>query len=736
MKKLLIVLAVLALAVSLPAQPSGVAGVVLNADNQRPIQFARVTIMPRGGMALTDSTGHYLLPLPPGSYQVMAGAEGFEPAVFPETVVVTQGRVTEHIDFALHHMAPPPPPPFGGILGLVFNADNHQPLERALVTASNEGFTRSAWQGPGRGYLIDSLPAGKYWVSATADGFEPGHFRDSVVVVNGRVAEHVDFPLRPTGGPQTGGISGTVISAENQRPITRAVVACGERAYAYTDSIGNYQIAHLLPGKYAVNARAWGFDPAVYPDSVVVTAGNVTPGISFALQPETPHAGAIAGQVTDSDRHIIIRAVVMASSGNNHRCVLQGENGYLLGNLPPGNYWVAAMARGFQPGNHPDSVAVVVGQVTPDINFSLERATPPQRSGISGTVTDAATNQPIPYALILARGPGEGHANTNPQGEYQMVPLQPGRYAAQAVARGYQPSEPESVDVVAGQITPNVNFALQPIPPGTGAISGTVKDSTRNGIFGACVMVRGRNGEGHTTTDSSGDYQIQQLNAGSYVVRAFARGYYPATYPETVAVAEGQTVPDINFVLRHVGPLNAGFGGFVYDGVSQTELAGARVTAVGYAGSSEAQADANGNYVFDDLTSGDYVILAEADGYTSETYLDPVTVEQANINAFTSPAVYPLSGLQETPTKPSARLAVAPNPITTHATVTYALPVAGKFSLKLYDVSGKLVSTLASGYVNAGAGTIHIDAAKFACGIYLLQLETDAAHATRKIVIR
>ena len=84
---------------------------------------------------------------------------------------------------------------------------------------------------------------------------------------------------------------------------------------------------------------------------------------------------------------------------------------------------------------------------------------------------------------------------------------------------------------------------------------------------------------------------------------------------------------------------------------------------------------------------------------------------------------------------PNTGLRIAPNPFSGTTTITYSLPSAGNIALKLYDVTGALVSTLRSGLSPAGSQTAHIDAAKFARGIYVLKLESESGTTTRKLVV-
>jgi hypothetical protein len=86
-------------------------------------------------------------------------------------------------------------------------------------------------------------------------------------------------------------------------------------------------------------------------------------------------------------------------------------------------------------------------------------------------------------------------------------------------------------------------------------------------------------------------------------------------------------------------------------------------------------------------------------------------------------------------------LRVAPNPFTSSAnpSISYSLPRAGNITLALYDVSGRLVSTIAKGYHPAGSYSSELTAnslqQKLAAGIYILRLDSKGCQTTEKLVI-
>jgi len=84
---------------------------------------------------------------------------------------------------------------------------------------------------------------------------------------------------------------------------------------------------------------------------------------------------------------------------------------------------------------------------------------------------------------------------------------------------------------------------------------------------------------------------------------------------------------------------------------------------------------------------------------------------------------------------PQSSMRIAPNPFSNATTISYALSRPGNVSLKVYDITGTLVTTLTEGHADAGSYCAHVDATRLARGIYLLKLESEGTTTTTKLIV-
>jgi hypothetical protein len=76
-----------------------------------------------------------------------------------------------------------------------------------------------------------------------------------------------------------------------------------------------------------------------------------------------------------------------------------------------------------------------------------------------------------------------------------------------------------------------------------------------------------------------------------------------------------------------------------------------------------------------------------------------------------------------------------PNPFNPSTSFTYELSKAGFVSVKIYDLLGREVATLANEFKQAGVYSATWNAASFGSGVYFCKMQSGSFTATRKVVL-
>lgn len=76
---------------------------------------------------------------------------------------------------------------------------------------------------------------------------------------------------------------------------------------------------------------------------------------------------------------------------------------------------------------------------------------------------------------------------------------------------------------------------------------------------------------------------------------------------------------------------------------------------------------------------------------------------------------------------------VYPNPFNSQTLVTFVAPRDGNIELKVFDISGRFVSDIGSGYWSAGRHVAIFSGSEFATGSYIVQLKVDGVQLQRRL---
>lgn len=178
-------------------------------------------------------------------------------------------------------------------------------------------------------------------------------------------------------------LSGTVLDAEANAPIVGATVSLDTVVSATTGSDGGYSLT-VSAGVYVLRVKAAGYQD--YVETVDLSAGGTfTKDVRLFKAPQS----VIQGSVKDAYGNPIPQATVTA---DGYTCTTDADGNFVL-TVPPKVYVVTVSKSGWRTASQTVDASTAG---TYPVSFTLT----PAQSTIQGTVTDAATGEPIADAKI------------------------------------------------------------------------------------------------------------------------------------------------------------------------------------------------------------------------------------------------------------------------------------------------------------------------------------------------
>lgn len=583
------------------------------------------------------------------------------------------------------------PPPTNVISGVVTD-EVGAPLQGAKVKAIRLGdihWVREARTDADGAYGIDALIPGFYVLRAKADGFVAEFYDDTrkyaealpVQVTQNDTVDGINFALS-----EGGKITGTVITEADSVPLPGAhvkailVVSDGKVSYhALTEEDGSYSIDGLPPGSYLARANADGYAAEYFDDAgtaeeatlLTIETSEIIDDIYFALSTRSAIRGHVRSAVDESpiaDARVLVFKVtdLPVFIPIILRETRTDEDGAYTVQVRPGDYYVHASAEGFNGEFYDDAdnlssatvVEVVADSHTTDIDFEL---TP--RGSISGTVADAATEEPIagavvqaflddPYGILEVAPRIVGfRARTDSSGQYTIANLPEGEYIVRALSDDYLTEYYEEADnkgdatpvlVEEGANVEGIDFTLTK----GGSIAGLVASEVDSlPIAGALVTVWRVGGSFHETTysEEDGSYEVGGLRSGEYYVHVIAEGHVPEFFDNArtrkeatpVEVDVPETTSGIDVYLQPFETEGGTIVGRVTSEADESPIPGAVVVAV----SPEDKqphltfSGPRGFYALTGLPTGDHYVFAWAPRFLGEFYDDAKLFRNADLVA-------------------------------------------------------------------------------------------------------
>jgi len=546
--------------------------------------------------------------------------------------------------------------------------------ERAVVPAGAE----QQFQAVLKRADVDVFPRFVSWEVVPEDLgkiSDDGLFQAGNVEGHGRVVANVEIDglkLRAAAHvvvspAATGAITGTVLSDAGALPVPGAVVRAIRLGHirwiqkTEVDDNGEYVLGDLIPGVYVVTANARGFIGEFFDDTrnyleatpIAIAEADTVNEVNFGLS----EGGKITGTiVTEGDSVALGGAHVLAFLVVNphfaKHVLTDADGDYSIEALPTGSYIVRADADGYRGEFYDDATQVTeatfVNVMEPEtksgIDFALGAA-----SAIQGVVTNELDGTPIADAKILVYGAPDFSFNdrrilrqtrTNEAGEY-LIEIRPGTYIVAAAARGFNSeffdnasnrSSATPVEVQPEAHTTDIDFDLLP----RSTLSGRVTDETSGDPIAGAVVEAFKE---HANIDASetaagfrartnddGQYVIENLPAGRFIVVSHAEGFLPEFYQEasnkrdaTIVEITGNTsVTDIDFTLVRGGRI----AGLVATAEDSTPIPKALVRVFDPDSGRHIRGYSNerGEYEIGGLPTGSYLVQVIAEGFFSEFF--------------------------------------------------------------------------------------------------------------------
>ncbi|MFC4440304.1 MULTISPECIES: carboxypeptidase regulatory-like domain-containing protein [Natrialbaceae] len=309
---------------------------------------------------------------------------------------------------------------------------------------------------------------------------------------------------------------------------------------------------------------------------------------------------------TEEGNQLLANAVEYATTGGVTADATSIENSDVV-RLEPGESEGVTLSYTVPDDVEPgDANHIVSSEDDQDLApVTIEDDTP--TGDVVGTVVDDQTGDPIENATVELGTGDETYTDvTDVDGAYTLENVPAGEHEITVTAEGYA-EKTDTVEVPEdGTITKDIGLHTE-----SGAISGQVTASDDGApVENATVVAENDDGGIYeATTDANGEYTLENVSAGTYVVNVADTppGYQP---DEIVVVEPGEHVEDVDFEIdRTAGAIE----GYVTNAAGVPIEDAHVVDADGDAFNVTTNAD--GYYEIENVTPGTYALRAIADGY-------------------------------------------------------------------------------------------------------------------------
>jgi hypothetical protein len=143
-----------------------------------------------------------------------------------------------------------------------------------------------------------------------------------------------------------------------------------------------------------------------------------------------------------------------------------------------------------------------------------------------------------------------------------------------------------------------------------------------------------------------------------------------------------------------------------------------------------------GQYIVTKLPQGNYTLYAHRMGFLPKTM--DVTISGSSLININFDFGNPVIGVQQISSNIPDKYDLAqnyPNPFNPVTTIKFGIPKSGMTYIRIFDILGRLVSTIVEENLNAGSYSLKWDASEFTSGVYFYRIESADYIETKKMIL-
>jgi protocatechuate 3,4-dioxygenase beta subunit len=558
------------------------------------------------GNCTTGSDGNVELRITPGKYDVSVSGETLvqknivgqllDAKSSPLNVIVERG-----VELA----------------GRVAFADGRAAADMTVTLQPPGGMSRIATTDADGGFIFKNAPHGPVTLEATTSrGSRMSSGKKEVTAP----AMNIVITM-----PRGGSISGRVVDDATRAPVTDFQVSTlhaniTASALPVTSNDGSFTINDLAPGPTDLQVTARGYAPASA-RGIEVAEGKTTSDVEVHLE----RGATIKGRVTTSDGQAVEGVNVIVDDAGRRsvgvpmlREGTDGNGNYTVDGVTPGSRTVMFSKTGFAIARKTVDAG---GGKESTLDVTLDRG-----RELRGRVVDES-GQPVAMADVRVEQEMVPPMRTESDGAFVIGGLRDGKFRVTARKVGYVEAHADDADPSGPPLTLTLRRG--------GSVSGHVSGLTDTEAGYATVSAFGPNGGSNARVDSSGNFTLQGLPDGHYMVDASANGPQARrTARKPIDVINGSAPPiELSFsegvtlrgrVTSHGQPLGGVMISFGTTDPSQ-------------GGGTSVRVELDGTYIATGLAGGEYniVVMSPVFGgiYNEKTTVNRNTVYDIDVRA-------------------------------------------------------------------------------------------------------